>query len=196
MTAREDYDRRLTELLGQRLTRVRYNELGFGETPEPVPRWAWYSDHDSLDFGVELSFESGLVRTLEWCNAFDWFTVSLWDGPFGGGSENPRYDVSRGSRWEPLVGTRIVRVETAGFEARLSEAGTITREVLGASPSGGEWPPFVVALTFERPPKVWIATYEQLETGERGSMCADHISVFFDGAAARKWGVLPYANLE
>lgn len=194
MTERGAYLSRLAELLGERLTRVRYMELQVVGNPEVEPQWNSYADHDTLDFGVELSFESGLVRRLEWCNAFDWHTVSQWDGPFEGASENPRFDVSRGSRWEPLVGRTVTRVETDGFTATLSRAGEVERSEFQSIGPVGDWAPYAVALTFEGGAFVLIATYEFDGERARGALGSDHVSVFFDDAAARAHGVIPFAN--
>jgi len=197
MTTRDEYQTRLTEFLGERLARVRYMELGLTEGGPPwEPRWNEHGDHDSIDYGVELSFDSGLTRRLEWWHDFDWHTVTLWDGPFEGNDQTPRFDVSRASRWEPLLGDSIVHVETTAFAARLTEGGSVQTVPTGGAPDGDPWAPYVSALTFARGAQVWIATYECRERGSMHIQGADHISVFFDRDAARAHGVLPYANLE
>lgn len=188
-----EFEKRVEELIGRRITRVRYHEINYRDKdgqPLTEPQWNWCPDLDSLDYGLDLTTEDGAVFHVTWGDEFTQYGVTVQPDPLHDVSAVRVWDVTNGSRWAPLVGQRIVAADVFWESTQY--------RTLRADGSLSEWSepvsyPQDLRLTFEGGDRVYLSAFEVREGDSRAAM-ADHISVFFDDAAAEQYGIGPFAS--
>ena len=188
-----EFEKRVEELVGLEITRVRYHEIDYRDAddqPLAVPQWNWCPDLDSLDHGLDLTTEDGAVFHVTWGAEFTQYGVTVQTDPLHDVTAVRVWDVTSESRWAPLVGRRIVAADVFWESTRyrtLRDDGTMS-----------EWSdpvsyPQDLRLTFEGGARVYLSAFEIREGDFRAAM-TDHISVFFDDAAAEEYGIGPFAS--
>ena len=188
-----EFEKRVEELVGQEIIRVRYHEIDYRDAddqPLAEPQWNWCPDLDSLDHGLDLTAADGAVFHVTWGAEFTQYGVTVQTDPLRDVTAVRVWDVTSGSRWAPLVGRRIVTADVFWESTRyrtLQDDGTMS-----------EWSdpvsyPQDLRLTFEGGAHVYLSAFEIREGDFRAAM-TDHISVFFDDAAAEEYGIGPFAS--
>ncbi|RYG30454.1 hypothetical protein EON81_24880 [bacterium] len=186
-TERESWDLRLSGLVGQRVSDVRYVELDYrdpdwtgpGADPGGAPVWDGVGFH-SLDHGMELDLETG---SSWWCT---------WQSPggdgesllFGGGSalteeiEMTRtWNVAASALWKPLIGVPIVATE-------------IIWDHWPATHGSPEmWCQSALTLAFDGGPEVIVALGDRDGTTGKLRPSADNVVVFRSREDASRLGL-------
>lgn len=168
---RAELEIRVHQLVGLTPRRVTYFEIDYGDS-----RPAWSSDprFDSLDFGLQLVMTSGEAVNLSWGGEFYQYGVSFGVQLEAGGTTRA-WDVSEASRWNALLGKRI------------EDARVFWSWVDGADIGRVHYPQDL-KLTFEGGREIYISALEIRPNGFCMGMM-DHITVFFEEAVARQFGV-------
>lgn len=108
--ARRAHEARVAEMVGRRITAVRYFELG-----GPEPEWPG-ADFDSLDYGLELDLDDATTWWFSWLQAGPNEGVLATEGRLVGtrlrdDMDFGIYDVTDRSGWPGVVGRPLEAVE-------------------------------------------------------------------------------------
>lgn len=182
----DEYERRAQELVGHTLAEVLYFEIDDrNEAGESVNKPSWNRDwrFDSLDFGLELQTREGDGFWISWGHEFFQYDIEVERNSKNDRSGMRRWNVSRTSRWRRSIGKKIVAVAT--YWSWVDE------------PAEEGWRriqyPQDLRITFESGETVYLSALEVRQDGAPIGF-TDNITVFFDEAIARKYGVGPYAS--
>ena len=192
-----EFENRVEELIGSQLSGVRYHEIDyFNGDGQPLaePQWGWCPDFDSLDYGLDLLTEDSGVFHVTWGTEFTQYGVTVQNSKFNNvGVQDVSvvrvWDVTRESRWTHLVGQRIVAADVFWQDTRFR---TLLDDGTWSGWSDPVSYPQDLRLAFEGGACVYLSAFEVREGDFRAAM-TDHVSVFFDAAAAEEYGIGPFA---
>jgi hypothetical protein len=176
--ARLRLDGQVRSLAGQRLSGVAYFEIGYDGSSKPA--WNRDPDFDSLDYGLELRFESGDVCWISWGNDFYTYALRIEINTHEDRGRMRVWEVSETSRWRSLVGQEITGAQIYW-----------DWQQVGSHPR--QWGPQDLELTFQGGAVVFISALE-IAPGHDPFGHTNNVTVIFDEHVARRYPVGPFAR--
>ncbi|MBJ2176484.1 hypothetical protein JBL43_19695 [Aureibaculum sp. A20] len=190
MTDKEEkyYDRIKSNLIGQKIVEVFYEELKY-ETE--LEYWEYSNEIHSIDMNVIFQFESGKITQIKWDNEFYCYGIgfeNLKEIDIREGIKTIR--VSENPNWKNLIGKKI-----SGINILWDISEGMTTEYYGNKIVKSEKTitklPQTWELDFENS-KIWISALE-IKEDETDSFWADHLSVFFTNKGQEKYELVKKA---
>jgi hypothetical protein len=174
---KSEYESQVLSLIGHCIVDVRYHELAYSDKSGATlaePQWNRNPEFDSLDYGLDLYFDDGSMCHVTWGAEFEQYGISVRRAQQQYLETIRVWTVTHESRWQPLLGQRIVAIEVNW--SWVQAEGEAKREY-----------PQSLRLTFEGGAKVYLSAFEARDDGFRMG-CMDHITIFFDGVIAEEYG--------
>lgn len=170
-------------MVGHRIDTVRYHELLYTDaegTLLPEPEWNWHPDFDSMEHAVELTMQDGAVFYLTWSSGFEQYNISVQSEPLHDVSAVRVWEVTKTSRWTPLLGQKIVAADSYWSWTSLFDGSQRIDY------------PQDIRLAFEDGTHVYVSAFEARPDGSRYGG-TDHVTVFFDDGVAKANRIGPFA---
>ena len=183
---RKEHEKRVQELVGSTLAEVLYFEIDYHDeagAPLTKPLWDWNGRFDSLDFGLELRTGEEDAFWISWGHEFFQYDIEVERNTQDDRSRMRMWNVSRESRWQPLLGKKITGVHT--YWSWVEQTSGQGRERIQF--------PQDLAVSFETGATVYLSAFEIWQDGSSNGF-ADNITVFFDEATAKEYGIGPPAS--
>jgi hypothetical protein len=191
---RKYYNRIETELIGQKVAEVYYEEINY-ET-DNSNFWELASDIHSVDMNIILQMESGKLIQIFWDNEFYCYGIgfTVLDKLKKGKEGIKISNVTKNTNWKKLIGKEISGIRilwdisegiTTEYEKNriVKSENTITKL------------PQTWELSFDEN-KVWIATLEIRENESDNYYWADHLSIFFSKKGEEKYKLCKNASSQ
>ncbi len=193
MTEKEKkyYDRIKSNLIGQKIIEVFYEELDY-ETE--LEYWEHSNEIHSVDMNVIFQFKNGQIIQIKWDNEFYCYGIG-----FENLKEITKRDgmktikVTENPNWKNLIGKEISRINILWD---ISEG--VTTEYCGNRIIKSEKKVTKLPQSWEfefENSKLWISALE-IKDIETESFWADHLSLFFTNNGQEKYGLVKNASTQ
>ncbi|MEM9997732.1 MAG: hypothetical protein AAF809_08525, partial [Bacteroidota bacterium] len=130
---------------------------------------------------VELTMEDGAVFCLTWNWEFEQYNISVQSEPLHDVNAVRVWEVTKTSRWTPLLGQKIVAADSYWSYWIVSSDGSQRVDY-----------PQDIRLTFEDGSRVYVSAFEAWRDGSYFH-AMDNVTVFFDDGVAKANFIGPFA---
>jgi hypothetical protein len=180
MNSKEDFNKKITELVGNKIIRVYYSQINY---PVNQPYWNdLRSEFDCLDFGLVIEFDDKLFYKIYWDDEYYQFGISckkienISDSKF-----SKIWDVSFNDKWKDLLNKKIIDIK-------------VYWDIAQQNNENIEYPQDL-ELVFDNDEHIYIsASYYNREDDEFLGF-SDEIVVIFDKDIANKYHIGPFRNM-
>jgi hypothetical protein len=178
-TMQLDFEQQARRLCGERIVRVRYSEIDYGDGK---PGWRHHFG-DVLDFGLELETSTGRIFHVIWDGRFFAYGLSLQEGDLAKHVTSAAvWDVTEESRWAQVINQAVRDVAVYWSEVETDASVTCY--------------PQDIALIFESGARVILSASQYLEDTDQPFGMSDEVTVIFDEENAKRYRVGNYTYVR